>query len=112
MDHGLPSLLLTKVLLSRVRNPRLKGRKCLPSITRLADSKIRIENQVLRFLTQCSFYFIFLKWYIIVVFVLRFYLFIHKTQTEREAETQAEGEAGSLLGAQSKTRSKDPRIAT
>ena len=30
--------------------------------------------------------------------------------TEREAETQAEGEAGSLWGAQCGTRSWDPRI--
>ena len=31
-------------------------------------------------------------------FFLRFYLFIHERQ--REAETQAEGEAGSMQGAQ------------
>ena len=30
--------------------------------------------------------------------------------TEREAETQAEGEAGSMQGAQCGTRSQDPRI--
>ena len=29
---------------------------------------------------------------------------------EREAETQAEGEAGSMQGAQHGTRSQDPRI--
>ena len=29
----------------------------------------------------------------------RFYLFIRDTQREREAETQAEGEAGSMQGA-------------
>ena len=32
--------------------------------------------------------------------------------TEREAETQAEGEAGSMQGAQYRTRSQDPRITT
>ena len=32
-------------------------------------------------------------------FVLRFYLCIHERHTHREAETQAEGEAGSLRGA-------------
>ena len=32
------------------------------------------------------------------------------TQREIEAETQAEGEAGSMQGAQRGTRSRDPRI--
>ena len=32
-------------------------------------------------------------------FFQRFYLFIHKRHTEREAETQAKGETGSLRGA-------------
>ena len=32
--------------------------------------------------------------------------------TEGEAETQAEGEAGSLQGAQCVTQSQDPRITT
>ena len=32
----------------------------------------------------------------LVLFFLRFYLFIHERHTEREAETQAEGEACSL----------------
>ena len=32
-------------------------------------------------------------------FFLRFYLFMHQTHIEREPETQAEGEAGSLQGA-------------
>ena len=32
------------------------------------------------------------------------------TEREREAETQAEGEAGSLQGAQYGTRSQDPGI--
>ena len=39
---------------------------------------------------------------------LRFYLFIHERQ--KEAETQAEGEAGSTQGAQCVTRSQIPRI--
>ena len=33
------------------------------------------------------------------IFKKRFYLFIHDRHTEREAETQAEGEAGSVQGA-------------
>ena len=33
------------------------------------------------------------------LFFLRFYLFIHERHTQREAETQAEGEAGSMQGA-------------
>ena len=36
-------------------------------------------------------------------------LFIHESHTEREAETQAEGEAGSLQEAWPGTRSRDPR---
>ena len=32
-------------------------------------------------------------------FFLKDYLFIHERHTQREAETQAEGEAGSLWGA-------------
>ena len=32
-------------------------------------------------------------------FFKRFYLFIHEKHTEREADTQAEGEAGSPQGA-------------
>ena len=37
-------------------------------------------------------------------------VFIHERQ--REAETQAEREAGSMWGAQCGTRSQDPRITT
>ena len=33
------------------------------------------------------------------LFFLRFYLFIQERHKEREAETQAEGEAGSVQGA-------------
>ena len=39
-------------------------------------------------------------------------LFIYSWETHREAETQAEGEAGSMQGAQCGTRSQDPRIMT
>ena len=45
-----------------------------------------------------------------VLFFLRFYLFMRHTQREREAETQAEGEAGSMPGAWCGTRYRDPRI--
>ena len=41
-------------------------------------------------------------------FFLRFYLFMR--DREREAETQADGEAGSMQGAQRGTRSRDLRI--
>ena len=44
----------------------------------------------------------------IVRFFFEFYLFIH--DREREAETQAEGEAGSMPGARRGTRSQDSRI--
>ena len=45
-------------------------------------------------------------------FFLRFYLFIHDRhrKIERGAETQAEGEAGSMPGAQRGTRSRGSRI--
>ena len=36
--------------------------------------------------------------------------FVYAWETQRVAETQAEGEAGSLWGAQCGTRSQDPRI--
>ena len=49
--------------------------------------------------------------YCILVFFLRFiYLFIHDKQREREVETQAEGEAGSMQGARCGTRSQDLRV--
>ena len=38
------------------------------------------------------------------------YLFMRDTQREREAETQAEGEAGPMQGARHGTRSRDSRI--
>ena len=37
-------------------------------------------------------------------------LFIYLLETQEEAETQAEGEAGSMRGARCGTRSGDPRI--
>ena len=43
-------------------------------------------------------------------FFKRLYLFIHERHTE--AETQAEGEAGFLRGAQCRTPSQDPVIMT
>ena len=49
---------------------------------------------------KIRFYFIFLKGFI--------YLFMR--DTEREAETQTEGEAGSLREARCGTRSRDPWI--
>ena len=43
-------------------------------------------------------------------FFLRFYLFIHGRHTERKAETEAEGEASSMQGAQCGTLSRVSRI--
>ena len=43
-------------------------------------------------------------------FFKRFYLFIHERERAREAETQAEGEAGSMQGALRGTRSLVSRI--
>ena len=40
------------------------------------------------------------------------YLFMRDTESEREAETQAEGEAGSIQGAWCETWSCNPRIIT
>ena len=45
-----------------------------------------------------------------ILFFIRFYLFMR--DTEREAETQGEGEAGSLWGAQCGTLSQDSGIMT
>ena len=39
-------------------------------------------------------------------------LFIYSRETQREAETQAEGEIGSLQEARCRTRSQDPVITT
>ena len=54
-----------------------------------------------------AIYFIEKENQLIKIF-LRFYLFIH--DREREAETQAEGEAGSMPGARCGTRSQVSRI--
>ena len=45
---------------------------------------------------------------VIFLFFSKFYLFVR--ETERKAETQAEGEAVSMQGAGCGTRSLDPRI--
>ena len=42
--------------------------------------------------TFCDHLFLF-------IYFKKFYSFIHERHTEREAETQAEGEAGSMQGA-------------
>ena len=44
------------------------------------------------------------------LFFFKIFLFIHESHREREAETQEEGEAGSMLGARRGTRSLDSRI--
>ena len=52
-------------------------------------------------------------WMNLKCFFFRFiYLFMIDTQREREAETQEEGEAGSMPGAQRGTRSRGSRIAS
>ena len=38
------------------------------------------------------------------------FIYLFMRDTEREAETQAEGEAGSMQGAQYGTRSQDPGV--
>ena len=43
-------------------------------------------------------------------YFFKIYLFIHDRHREREAETQEEGEAGSMRGARCGTRSRDSRI--
>ena len=40
------------------------------------------------------------------------FIYLFMRDTEREAETQAEGEAGSMQGAPCGTRSRDPWITT
>ena len=46
------------------------------------------------------------------VLIFKDLIFLFRRDREREAETQAEGEAGSLQGAQCGTRSQDPGIKT
>ena len=48
--------------------------------------------------------------FLLLLFCKRFYLFMRDTKREREAERQAEGEAGSMQGARCRTRSWVPRI--
>ena len=43
-------------------------------------------------------------------FFFKDFIYLFMTDTERKAETLAEGEAGSLRGARCRTRSQDPRI--
>ena len=43
-------------------------------------------------------------------FFFKIYLFIHERDIHRRAEIQAEGEAGSMQGAQHGTRSRDSKI--
>ena len=43
-------------------------------------------------------------------FFLKGFIYLFKRDTEREAETWAEGEAGSLRGARCGTRSQDPGV--
>ena len=45
-------------------------------------------------------------------FFFKGFIYLFMRDTQREAETQAEGEAGSPQGAQCRTRSKDPGITT
>ena len=51
------------------------------------------------------------KGFIFLLFIFKKDLFIYLFMREREAEKQAEGEAGSMPGAQHGTRSRDSRIA-
>ena len=46
------------------------------------------------------------------IFILFFkdFIYLFMRDTEREAETQAEGEAGSMQGARCRTRSQDPGV--
>ena len=48
-----------------------------------------------------------LAFFVSLLFKILF-LFIHERHTHREAETQAEGEAGSVQGARGGTRSRAP----
>ena len=42
------------------------------------------------------------------IFFLKDFIYLFMRDTQREVETQAEGEAGSLRGARCGTRSQDP----
>ena len=52
------------------------------------------------------------NWLLFHCFKRDFYLLIHERHTHREAETQAEGEAGAMQGARRRTPSRDPRITS
>ena len=61
---------------------------------------------------MCNNLYFHNKWHLkemVFIYLLKFYLFIHR-DTEREAETQAEGEAGSMQRARHGTRSRVSRI--
>ena len=57
-----------------------------------------------RMISKDIFIFYFFKDFI--------YLFMRDTEREREVETQAEEEAGSMQGARCGTRSRDPGTTT
>ena len=44
------------------------------------------------------------------IFIFKDFIYLFTRDTEREAETQAEGEPGSMRGARWGTRSQDPGI--
>ena len=67
-------------------------------------------NQLQRIFQVPSFLFSGGLSFIYLFYFLSIYLFIHERHTQREAETQAEGEAGSMQGLQGGTRSQDSRI--
>ena len=63
------------------------------------------------FIYLCIYVFICLFIYLFIFIFLDFiYLFRRDTHTQREAETQAEGEAGSMQGAWCRTQSRHSRI--
>ena len=49
---------------------------------------------------------------VMVEFFLKDFIYLFMRDTQKEAETYAEGEAGSLWGAQCRTQSQDSRITT
>ena len=50
------------------------------------------------------------RFYFLFLFFTDFIYLIHETQRKKEAETQAEGEAGSTQGARCGTPYQDPRM--
>ena len=75
------------------------------SIPGLQDRPLGQRQAPNRCATQGSLPLLFLKEF------LKF-IYSWETQREREAETQAEGEAGSMQGARCGTQSRDPGIMT